>query len=141
MAHPCSRLTLQEVIMLASRRPLRDDNPASTVVDALVAKGLIASQDADTAGSVVRGVLSSEVPERDRRMRGIMAEVAGYLGGVLVVAAVAVALATQWVELSTTARYWALAGCIAVLAVAGMAVMVVSGGRDAPPPSSTLGGA
>lgn len=99
---------------------------ATTVVADLVARGLVDPRRADEAEAVVSSSLglraAAETPLRRR-----LAEVAGYIGGALVVAAAVVFLTEQWVSLSTVGRVASLA--VIALALFGAAVGVVVTGR------------
>lgn len=110
------------------------DTRTGAIVSALVAHGLVGADRQDEAVDVVDRVLGTQeagaAPLRRR-----FAELAGYLGGVLVVSAGGIFLATEWARLDEGTRVALLAGvalvcALAGLAVAGLAVGGRAGGRE-----------
>ena len=96
------------------------------VVAALVSNGLVDPERAAEAqavvGSALAGPTASETPLRRR-----LAEVAGYVGGALVIAAVVVFLSQEWGSLSTTGRVSTLAAIGVVLFGAALLVLRAGG--------------
>jgi hypothetical protein len=96
------------------------------VVAALVSSGLVdrgrAAEAQDVVSSALSGPSVTETPLRRR-----LAEVAGYVGGALVVAAAVVFLAEQWAALSTTGRVSTLAAIGVVLFGAALVVLRTGG--------------
>jgi hypothetical protein len=115
-----------------SRRQVGDTEHARTaaVVSGLVGSGLVDAERAGEARAVVdaalSGRLAGEAPLRRR-----LAEVAGYVGGALVVAAAVIFLTEEWETLPTSGRVGALATLTLLLAGAAVAVHVL--GRRALP--------
>lgn len=113
-------------------RPRPADTRGGRVVAALVDHGLLGPDRAAEAGAVVEAVLAApegEAPPLRRRL----SELAGYLGGALVVAAAALFVADQWATLTVAARVGILAGAAVLLLAAGTALALVRGGRTALP--------
>jgi small-conductance mechanosensitive channel len=98
------------------------------VVSALTNSGLVDPQRAGEARAVVDAVLSGRAAGA-APLRRRLAEVAGYVGGALVVAAAAIFLSEQWESLSTTGRVATLA--VITLVLFGAAVAVVRTGQVA----------
>jgi len=100
---------------------------AVRIVDDLVRAGLLREPDRPAAVNVVsadlRG-LPTAVGPADTSLRRRLAEIGGYAGAALVVAAVALLLARQWSALATGARVGILAAIAAVLA--GGAVVLLA---------------
>lgn len=99
------------------------DTRSATVVTALVDRGLV---DADRRGealltveAVLGGTVAAPAPLRRR-----FAELAGYLGGSLVVAAAGIFLTSRWGGLTSGERVGLLGGATAVLVVAGLALVL-----------------
>ncbi len=96
------------------------------VVAALVGTGLVEAARAGEAqqvvGAALAGPSAAETPLRRR-----LAEVAGYVGGALVVAAAVVFLADRWSALSTTGRVSTLAAIGVVLFGAALTVLRTGG--------------
>lgn len=99
---------------------------ADTVVSRLVGRGLVDPDRVEEAREVVRAALDDRTAA-PAPLRRRLAEVAGYIGGSLVVAAAVVFLAEEWAGLSTGARTATL-GAIAVV-LFGAAVTVTLAGR------------
>lgn len=101
-----------------------DASPLARLVAAdLVADGLLPEDAAARAASLVDARLSSSRSAGDRPTTSrLAAEVAGYLGGILVVAGAAVFLASQWSQLSAWGRVLALLVSAVVLGAAAVAV-------------------
>jgi hypothetical protein len=99
---------------------------AGEVVSRLVGNGLVDAARADEAHAVVSSALSvpsaAEAPLRRR-----LAEVAGYVGGALVVAAAVIFLTEQWATLSATGRVSTLAA-IGLLLFGAAVVVLRTGG-------------
>jgi hypothetical protein len=106
----------------ATAGPARTDK----VVAALVSRGLVDAARAGEAQEVVSSALAgpsaTETPLRRR-----LAEVAGYVGGALVVAAAVIFLTEQWAALSTTGRVSTLAAIGVVLFGAALVVLRTGG--------------
>lgn len=97
------------------------------VVDALVTAGLVDASRHSDAATVVTGVLSA--PEARRTTsRGLLVEIAGYVGGALVLASAALFVAQQWDNLSDTMQVVVLAAIALLLGAAAAVVAVVGGG-------------
>ncbi|MFC5379889.1 hypothetical protein [Aquipuribacter nitratireducens] len=92
------------------------------VVDVLVGHGFVAREDRDAAVRVAR-----EAGTGARSGRRWWAEIAGYVGGALVVAAAVLFVAQEWPDLTRTGRVLVLA-VTAVALVATAAGLVASGG-------------
>lgn len=91
---------------------------ASEVVADLVAGGLIAPEESPRAVDIVQGRLGNR-PAAASGSR-IAAEIAGYVGGILVVAAGAVFLAASWDEMGLRTRCLSLLAGALVLAIAAV---------------------
>lgn len=106
------------------------DHPADAVVSALVGAGLLDPARRGEAAAVVDRALGGRA--RQHRMpetlRHRFAELAGYVGGALVVSAAALFFADQWPDLSAGARVGLLFGVAVLLAAAGAALAVTGGG-------------
>lgn len=101
--------------------------PAERVVAALLREGLISPSGQQRAAEIVSGVLAEQAaPAGPLRRR--LAEVAGYVGGCLLLAAATLLVADQWGDLGASGRVGVLVGVAVLLAVAGL-VTVLSGGR------------
>jgi uncharacterized membrane protein len=100
---------------------------AIRVVDALVGAGLMPPGRAGEARAVVTRTLG-EQPAGRTGAGSRLAEIAGYAGGALVVAAVGLLVATGWTDLSETGQVVALGVITVVLAVAGLVAVKVGGG-------------
>ena len=98
------------------------------VVEALVSSGLVEADRRDEAQRVVGGVLGA--PDTTRSSRGLLVEIAAYLGGALVVASIGLFLAQQWADFSDTLQVVVLAVIAVLLAVAGFVAVRVGGGYE-----------
>lgn len=107
---------------------------SSAVVSALVGGGLVDAGRSEEARRVVQTALTGPATAQ-APMRRRLAEVAGYVGGTLVVAAVILFLAEEWAGLTVTAQVVVLAATAAVL-FAAAAVMILSGRRGAEEPQT-----
>lgn len=97
------------------------------VVDALVSAGLVAPDRRDEAEGVVSRTLGT--PARQQATsRGLLVEIAGYVGGALVIASVGLFLAQQWADFSETVQIAVIAAIAVLLAAAGLTVAHVGGG-------------
>jgi hypothetical protein len=97
------------------------------VVDALVAAGLVDAGRREEAQQVISGALAA--PETARTSsRGLLVEIAAYVGGALVVASLVLFLAQQWTNLSDGGQVAALATIAGLLAVASASAARVGGG-------------
>lgn len=106
--------------------PRRDDR-VLPVVSALEGHGLIDPTRHDEAVDVVAAALGvARVEATNLRRR--LAELAGYVGGALVVAAAALFVADQWLNLTLAQQVGLLLGIAVLLVVAGAAVAVTAGG-------------
>jgi MFS family permease len=103
------------------------DSRSGRVVDALVDRGLVSPELHDEAVDVVEHALSAHVVE-PTSLRRRLAELAGYVGGALVVAAGALFVADQWMDLTVGQQVGLLAGIAVVLFGAGVAVGLIGGG-------------
>jgi hypothetical protein len=103
---------------------------AVRVVSDLVSAGLVPPSRATEAEAVVSGSLRlPEQPPPSRGGAGLrLAEIAGYAGGALVLAAVGLVLATGWNDLSEAAQVVVLVIISALLATAGLVAGKVGGG-------------
>jgi hypothetical protein len=112
-------------------------NTAERVVANLVGAGLLDPARSREAETVVAGSLRSPGPsaapgaspaaERPTT-RGLLVEIAGYVGGALVMASIALFLAQEWAGFSETVQVATLAAIAVLLAVAGLAVARFGGG-------------
>lgn len=96
---------------------MRTTTNAHPAVDALIAAGLL---DSDRRHDAVAVLSRAERSPSDRATTGVLTEIAGYVGGILVIAAAAVFLATQWSSMGPATRVAALAVGGLVLAAAGI---------------------
>ncbi len=97
------------------------------IVDALVAADLIDPARSVEARAVLARTLGTPEPQ-PTTSRGLMAEIAAYVGGALVVASVGLFLAQQWADFSETVQVGVLAAITVLLALAGLTVSRVAGG-------------
>jgi hypothetical protein len=104
----------------------REHPRAPEVVSRLVADGLVEPGRAGEARASVSAVLSGRAGTQTS-LRGRLAEVSGYVGGALVVAAAVVFLSQEWASMSATARVATLAVIGVVLL--GAAVVALRTGR------------
>lgn len=105
------------------------DGRARRVVDTLLGHGLLAAEQQDLAVSLVEQALGHDTAAAPLRRR--LAEIAGYVGGALVVSAAVIFFATQWPSLSAGTRIGLLAAVALVLAVAGVAIGMAGTGLAA----------
>lgn len=98
------------------------------VVDALVSAGLVDATRREEARGVVARTLD-EPARQQATSRSLLVEIAGYVGGALVIASVGLFLAQQWADFSETVQVAVLAVIAVLLAVAGLTVARLSGGR------------
>ncbi len=109
--------------------PVRDTR-AAAVVTTLVDGGFVDPSRAEAAVVLVDGVLSgpasASVPLRNR-----FAELAGYLGGALVVSAAGIFVTAEWANLEHAQQIGLLVGSTALLGVAGAILVLTGGGRGA----------
>lgn len=98
------------------------------IADDLVRAGVVAEGDRDRAGAVLAcHVDVGPEPATARPPAGrIAAEIAGYLGGILVIAAAAVFLASQWSRMGPGTRVAALLVSALVLAAGAVAVRLTA---------------
>lgn len=115
------------------------------VVDALVSAGLVEAGRRDEAQRVVSGILgvsggagvvpvprvASEPVTVRPSSRGLLVEIAGYVGGALVLAAMGLFLAQQWRNISEAGQVATLAGITVALAVVTTVVARVGSGYAA----------
>lgn len=101
---------------------------ATAVVDALVRAGLLDPVRRGAAADVVSDVLDGRTPEPRGGGRRRFAEVAGYVGGALVISAVVLFLLESWESLGPWAQVGVLLGVAVVLA--GAAVVIRQPGDD-----------
>ena len=109
----------------AQHQPVRDGRTVA-VVSALVGSGLVDPVREHEAIVVVDGALTGQAAASST-LKDRFAELAGYLGGALVVAAGGIFFATEWGNLSESARVGMLAGITLLLALSG-ALLVLTGG-------------
>ncbi|MCE1178352.1 MAG: DUF2157 domain-containing protein [Micrococcales bacterium] len=95
-----------------------DSQSLARSVDALVGAGLVEPQRREEALDVLAASVGSS---RDRQTTSVLTEIAGYVGGILVLAAAAVFLATQWHTMSPATRVASLVAAALVLIGAGAA--------------------
>lgn len=105
---------------------------AASVVSALVRSGLVDPERADEARSVVGTALTGDRPA-EVPLRRRLAEVAGYVGGALVVAAAVIFLTEEWANLSTAGRVGTLTGIAVVLYAAAVAVRLLGRRHEGQP--------
>ncbi|HEX6875329.1 MAG TPA: hypothetical protein VF165_06695, partial [Nocardioidaceae bacterium] len=103
------------------------DSRSTSVVSALVANGLVDPARTDEAVAVVDDSLRRPLGEASS-LRHRLSELAGYVGGAFVAAAVAVFLVDRWESLSTGEQVGLLAAVAVVLAAAGVMLGLVGGG-------------
>jgi MFS family permease len=103
------------------------DSRSGRVVHALVDRGILLPEVHDEAVDVVERALTAHVVE-PTSLRRRLAELAGYVGGALVVVAGALFLSDQWIDLSVGEQVGLLAGITVVLFGAGIAAGVTGGG-------------
>lgn len=114
--------------MTTSTTPRRaHDKRVLPVVSALEGHGLVDPSRHDEAVAVVDQALGGQVVEATT-LRRRLAELAGYVGGALVVAAGALFVADQWMNLSVVQQVGLLAGIAVLLFAAGVTVGVTGGG-------------
>jgi hypothetical protein len=106
----------------------RSSTKAPGLVAALVDSGIVAPEDRSRAIAILDHQLGRTAGEAPRSK--ILAEIAGYAGGILVVAAGAVFLAASWREMSLATRVGAL--LLGALVLAGAALGARLTGRDTP---------
>lgn len=111
------------------QRAHADSARTAAVVSRLVGTGLVEAARAEEAREVVRSALAAR-PAGETPLRRRLAEVAGYVGGALVVAAAVVFLTEEWGDLSTGGRIATLAA-IAIALLASAAALVLFGAREA----------
>ncbi len=99
------------------------------VVTALVSAGLVHSDRAAEARDVVTRALG-EPATRSGGLRSKLAEIAGYVGGGLVVAAVFLFVAQQWEDFSDGAQVAILGGIAVLLTITGTVVSMLMGGYE-----------
>lgn len=115
---------------------------AGRIVDDLVRAGLVRDADREAATEVVAAGLHDVRPEQPparASLRGRLAEIGGYAGAALVVAAIALLLARQWSALSLAARVGILAGIAVVLAGCALALLLRLPGPRAEADQSVVG--
>ena len=100
---------------------------AEGVVTSLVAHGLVPAEREAEAVTVVSDALADRATEA-APLRRRLAELAGYVGGALVIAAGALFVSDQWVNLSVGQQVALLAGIGVLLYAAGVSVGVAGGG-------------
>lgn len=110
----------------AQHQPVRDGRTA-TVVSALVGGGLVDPVRENEAIGVVDRALAGQAAASST-LKNRFAELAGYLGGALVVAAGGIFFATEWGNLSEGARVGLLAGITLLLALSGLVLALAGGG-------------
>lgn len=103
------------------------DRRSGPVVTALEGRGLLDPTRHDEALDVVDGALTGPVFE-PTTVRRRLAELAGYVGGALVVAAGVFFVADQWESLSVGQQVGLLAGIAVLLLTAAVTLGLVSGG-------------
>lgn len=114
--------------MTTSTTPRRaHDKRVLPVVSALEGHGLVDPSRHDEAVAVVDQALGGQVVEATT-LRRRLAELAGYVGGALVVAAGALFVADQWMNLSVVQQVGLLVGIAVLLFAAGVTVGVTGGG-------------
>lgn len=114
--------------MTTSTTPRRaHDKRVLPVVSALEGHGLVDPSRHDEAVAVVDQALGGQVIAATT-LRRRLAELAGYVGGALVVAAGALFAADQWMNLSVVQQVGLLAGIAVLLFAAGVTVGVTGGG-------------
>lgn len=106
------------------------DHRALPVVAALEGRGLLDPARRAEAIEVVDRVLSGE-PAEQAPLKRRLAELAGYVGGALVVAAGALFVADQWMDLSLGQQVGLLLGVALVLLAAGVATALTGDGLAA----------
>jgi hypothetical protein len=102
--------------------PTFRDTRTVPLVSALVDSGLVLPDRRAEAVAVVDRVLGAQAPT-PAPLRRRFAELAGYVGGALVVSAAAVFFTSRWDDLGEWRQTGLLAGIAVVLAVAGLAVV------------------
>lgn len=109
--------------------PAREDRDrrSGAVVAALEESGLVPLDRHDEAVAVVDNALAGQVAE-SAPLRRRLAELAGYLGGALVVAAGALFVTDRWTDLTVGQQTVLLVGVAVVLFASGLAIGVTGGG-------------
>lgn len=109
------------------------DRRAEPIATALEQQGLLDPQRHAEALAALDRALAGSPEHRPTAepaaLRRRLVELAAYVGGAFVVAAGVLFAAREWADLSVTQRVGLLAGVALVLAGAGVAVVVVTGGR------------
>ena len=113
----------------AKPQPVKDSRTA-TVVSALIGSGLVDPVRENEAVVVVDRALTGQAATSST-LRNRFAELAGYVGGALVVAAAAIFMATEWGNLSQGVRVGLLAGITLLLALSGAVLAFAGGGLAA----------
>lgn len=104
------------------------------IVDELVRDGVVSAGDRDRAALVLARHVDVPTAPAGRLPAGrIAAEIAGYLGGILVIAAAAVFIGSQWTRMSPGTRVTALLVSALVLAAAAVAVRLTARSDGAVP--------
>ncbi len=107
----------------------QDGEAVVRIVTALREAELIAPDRTEEARRVVGSAIRPETAQGvTRHMR--LAEVAGYVGAALVMAAVTLLLAQRWADLTPAARVAALLGVAVILVVAAVAMATLVGKRS-----------
>lgn len=99
------------------------------IVDALVSAGLVDPARSEEARGVVTRSLGTPA-KHETTSRALLVEIAGYVGGALVVASIGLFLMQQWADLSETVQVAVLAVIAVLLAGAGLTVSRVAGGYE-----------
>lgn len=110
--------------------PVRDSR-TTAVVSALVGSGLVGPERESEAVNVVDRALAGGETATTSTLRNRFAELAGYLGGALVVSAAGIFVADEWGNLSEGERVVLLAGTTLLLALAAVLLALTGGGTAA----------
>jgi len=107
------------------------DRRAEPIAAALEQQGLLDPQrHTEALAALDRALAASPGPTAEpAALRRRLVELAAYVGGAFVVAAGVLFATREWAELSVTQRVGLLGAVAVVLAVAGVATVVVTGGR------------
>ena len=115
--------------------PVSHDRRAEPIAAALEQRGLLDPQrHAEALDTLDRVLAEPAAPTgpttaESAALRRRLVELAAYVGGAFVVAAGVLFATREWADLSVTQRVGLLAGVAVVLAAAGVATVVVTGGR------------
>jgi hypothetical protein len=122
---------LEVVMTTRLAPPAPHDRRAEPIAAALEQQGLLDPQrHVEALDALDRALAGAAAPATEpAALRRRLVELAAYVGGAFVVAAGVLFTTREWADLSVTQRVGLLAGVAVVLAAAGVATVVVTGGR------------